>query len=106
MTWQLSFRSEPIAPETHRAGFAPVIVAAGAEPVVAAPPQNGRMLRNGELGATFVEKLQTTTIALLSSALSLRPGLPKNEDPSSPNERSSTRIYQELEFTPGLKGES
>jgi len=44
MTWQRSFRSEPNAPETHRAGFAPVIVAAEAEPVVAAPPLNGRMV--------------------------------------------------------------
>src|SRR5450755_614216 len=44
MTWQRSFRPEPTAPEVHRAGFAPVIVAAGAELVVAAAPVNGRMV--------------------------------------------------------------
>ena len=35
---------EPTPPEVHRVGFAPVIVAAGAEPVVAAAPVNGRMV--------------------------------------------------------------
>jgi transposase len=44
MTWQRSFRLEPTPPEVHRAGFAPVIVTAGAEPVVAAAPVNGRMV--------------------------------------------------------------
>ncbi len=44
MTWQRSFRPELTAPENHRAGFAPVIVAAGAEPVVAATAVNGRMV--------------------------------------------------------------
>jgi len=39
-----SFRPEPTPPEVHRVGFAPVIVAAGAEPVVAAAPVNGRMV--------------------------------------------------------------
>jgi transposase len=43
MTWQRSFRPEPTAPEVHRAGFAPVIVA-GSEPVVAAARVNGRMV--------------------------------------------------------------
>jgi transposase len=44
MRWQRSFRPEPTPPEVHRVGFAPVIVAAGAEPVVAAAPVNGRMV--------------------------------------------------------------
>ena len=44
MRWQRSFRPEPTAPEVHRVGFAPVIVAAGAEPVIAAAPVNGRMV--------------------------------------------------------------
>ena len=43
MRWQRSFRPEPTSPEVHRVGFAPVIVAAGAEPVVAAAPV-GRMV--------------------------------------------------------------
>ncbi len=41
--WQRSFRPEPTPPE-HRVGFAPAIVAAGAEPVVAATSVNGRMV--------------------------------------------------------------
>ena len=44
MTWRRSFCPEPTPPEVHRAGFAPVIVAAEAEPVVAAAPVNGRMV--------------------------------------------------------------
>jgi transposase len=43
MTWQRSFRPEPTAPEVHRAGFAPVIVAES-EPVVTAAPLKGRMV--------------------------------------------------------------
>ncbi|MBR1147142.1 transposase [Bradyrhizobium sp. AUGA SZCCT0431] len=34
MRWQRSFRPEPTPPEIQRVGFAPVIVAAGAEPVI------------------------------------------------------------------------
>ena len=44
MRWQRSFRLEPTPPEAHRGGFAPVIVAAGAEPVIATAPVNGRMV--------------------------------------------------------------
>jgi len=44
MGWQRSFRPEPTPPEVHRVGFAPVIVATGAEPVVAAAPANGRIV--------------------------------------------------------------
>ena len=44
MRWQRSFRPEPSALEVDRVGFAPVIVAAGAEPVIAAAPVNGRMV--------------------------------------------------------------
>src|SRR3981081_4945454 len=47
MRWQRSFRPEPTAPEVHRVGFAPVIVAAGADPGVAAGPVNGRGGRVG-----------------------------------------------------------
>jgi len=42
MTWQRSFCPEPSSPEDHRAGFAPVIIAA--EPVVTAAPLKGRMV--------------------------------------------------------------
>jgi transposase len=44
MTWQRSFCPEPTSPEDHRAGFAPVIIAAQAEPVVTAAPLKGRMV--------------------------------------------------------------
>ena len=44
MRWQRSFRPEPTPPEVHRVGFAPVVVAAGAEPVIAAAPVNGQMV--------------------------------------------------------------
>jgi transposase len=44
MRWQRPFRPEPTPPEVHQVGFAPVIVTAGAEPVVAAAPVNGRMV--------------------------------------------------------------
>jgi transposase len=44
MTWQRSFCPKPTSPEDHRAGFAPVIIAAQAEPVVAAAPVKGRMV--------------------------------------------------------------
>jgi transposase len=44
MTWQRSFCPEPTSPEDYRAGFAPVMIAAQAEPVVAAAPVKGRMV--------------------------------------------------------------
>jgi transposase len=44
MTWRRSFRPEPTDTEAQQAGFAPVVAAAEAEPMVAAALTSGRMV--------------------------------------------------------------
>jgi len=44
MTWRRSLRPEPTDPQGQLSGFAPVVVAAEAEPAVAAAPVSGRMV--------------------------------------------------------------
>ena len=44
MMWRRSFRPEPVDPEVQQAGFTPVVIAATAEPMVAAAPTGGRMV--------------------------------------------------------------
>ena len=44
MTWRRSFRPEPLNPQGERSGFARVVIAAAAEPAVAAAPASGQMV--------------------------------------------------------------